>query len=150
MAAMARGHLAIMTKDEIWQLIYVDDFAWTVYGQNFVNIFMITLFFYTVMGLPFALHKCGGGQEYEWIGYWMDLRTFSTGISTRRKDWLQGWLAKVTSDNAVVVRNLVEVLGRMQFAPLAIPVLRPYLGPIYAWAAVMPKNSCSRLPLASG
>ena len=64
-----------------------------------------------------------------------------------RKDWLIDWLKSAIDDNAVLVRNVSEVLGRLCFAAQAVSMIRPFLGPCYAWVASIGLDTFMQLPV---
>ena len=45
---------------------------------------IVTLYDYTVMGVPFSLEETGGGLSLEWIGFRMDLEHFEVGLAGTR------------------------------------------------------------------
>ena len=53
---------------------------------------LVMMFFYVLVGMPFAWHKCGSGFAYEWVGYWQDYSNFSVGVSEARSKWLGTWI----------------------------------------------------------
>ena len=78
----------LLGKADLWQLIFVDDFSWHLYGPDFEYFMWFIIFFYSVLRVPFAWHKFQGGQEYEWVGLWINIKVRSTGLSQKRKSWL--------------------------------------------------------------
>ena len=148
LAVIARVLLCLLGKADIWQLIFVDDFSWHLYGPDFEYFMWFIILFYSVLRVPFAWHKFQGGQEYEWVGFWINIKVRSTGLSQKRKSWLIQWIDQTSQDKAVLVRNVSEVLGRLQFASLAIPILRPFLGFLYAWVASLPLSTTAPLPIS--
>eukprot|EP00973_Karenia_brevis_P089098 12355903-Karenia_brevis.AAC.1 len=86
-------------------------------------------------GTPPTWQKVAGGFEYEWIGYWQDLRRFQVGISSSRTAWLRRWSLQLLENPVSLVRSVVEGLGRLSYTMTAVPLLRPFLGPLFAWTA---------------
>ena len=91
------------------------------------------------LGIPFSWEKFGGGLQYEWIG-------FEAGLAEKRRIWLVKWLQEVLDKRVVLVRHFADVLGRIQYAALALQFLRPFLGPLYAWSCAVPGGACIPLP----
>ena len=73
----------------------------------------------------------------QWIGYDIDFKRFAVGISVSRAEWLRGWVGRVLEEGRVEVSDLVAVLGRFCFAMGPLVFLRPFLAPIFAWAAAV-------------
>eukprot|EP00973_Karenia_brevis_P055180 7672690-Karenia_brevis.AAC.1 len=46
----------------------------------------------------------------------------------------------------ILARRVVGALGRLGCAMNAVPSLRPFLGPFYAWTASLPGVASVRLP----
>ena len=88
-----------------------------------------------------------GGAEAEWIGYWLDMPRFEVGISELRAACCARWLGDKATEGRVALGELREGLGRLQFATGAVEYLRPFLGPLYAWAAAGPRFAKPRLPV---
>ena len=146
MAALGRAALYFVGEVEIWQLIYADDFSWTASGPHFFVHLISLLLFYTILGIPFAWGKAGGGLTYEWIGFRMDLTLFEVGLAESRRKWLTEWRQETLDKKAILVQHMADVLGRLQYIALVLDQLRPFLGPLYAWVAATPGGACLRLP----
>ena len=146
-AAISRVGLVIVGRHEFWQLIYADDYDWMISGPDMATNVLVVVFFYVLVGMPFAWHKCGGGFAYEWIGYWQDYTTFSVGVSEARSKWLCTWIKESLAQGSVLVRNMSEVLGRFGFAAGAIDHFRPFLGPFYAWVSSVPLGAVLEIPI---
>ena len=99
-----------------------------------------------VCGTPFALHKLVGRIQFEWIGYWLDVARFEVGITVLRAAWATGWLADKVRERRVRLGELREALGRLQFIAGPLELLRPFLGPLYAWSCAGPPHAQPVLP----
>ena len=146
-ACLARAGLTVTDFEELWQLLFADDVLWIAAGPNFVDLILSCLFTWTLFGTPFKWVKCRGGLQQDWLGYWLDLETFSLGISAKRADWLIKWINEVLTAGSVLVRTFVEALGRFGFAAGVLEWDRPFLGPLYSWAAALPMSTYLRLPV---
>ena len=69
------------------------------------------------------------------------------GLSEKRAAWVIKWLEETTSAESVLVRGLVEGLGRLGFAAGVLEYHRPFLAPIYAWTASVPPGAFLELPI---
>ena len=139
--------LSVLVVASIWQLVFADDVNWVVRGPDlFVDLLSVILW-QIMMGVPFAWHKFRGGSKLEWIGYYLDYSKFAIGISEGRSMWLVRWIKDVLAAGAVHVGELEEVLGRFAFASAALWQLRPWLGPMYAWVAAVPRSALLSLPI---
>ena len=59
-----------------------------------------------------------------------------------------GWIRKVKSDGFVNIADMGAVLGRLSFGLTVLPLLRPFLGPLYAWVAAVRHCHIKKLPKA--
>ena len=105
------------------------------------------LYLLVILCAPLSWKKVRGGVEAEWIGYMLDVARFELGISAKRAAWASRWLRDKSVEGTVRLGELREALGRLQFITGAIEFFRPFLGPLYAWAAAGPKFSRPRLPI---
>ena len=145
------GRLVLYTlmHHPFWQLIYADDTMWTASGPKAITHLVLALFIYTLMGFPWSWGKCRGGPTLEWVGYWMDYSKFAVGISESRARWLVDWADRVLAANTMYMPNLAAVLGRWVYACGALDAYRPFLGPLFAWAASAPETATLPIPAAA-
>ena len=104
------------------------------------------IFFLSVLGVPWRWDKRRGGTEVDWIGYWADLGHGRLGISVRRGQWLSQWMARQTSGGSTDMADFVTVLGRLCFAMGPLEYLRPFVAPLFAWAAAVGPRGRMQLP----
>jgi hypothetical protein len=145
-AAVGRIPHYILKDREFWQLIFADDFSWTAGGERFDETLLVVVFLMVCLGIPFTWDKFAGGLAYEWIGSALDLVRFEAGLAEKRRIWLVSWLDGVLQKKIILVRHFADVLGRLQYATLVLQYLRPFLGPLYAWASAVPAGACIPLP----
>ena len=77
----------------------------------------------------------------------MDMSRFEMGISESRAMWAVRWLTDKAAEKTVRLGELREGLGRLQFLAGPIEYVRPFLGPLYAWASIGPRFARPRLPV---
>ena len=69
------------------------------------------------------------------------METHSLGITEDRARWLVSWIDRALAAKAVLVRDLVSVIGRLSFTAGPLERLRPFLAPLYAWISVVPESA---------
>ena len=126
--------------------LYVDDFLFVLDSQAQIEAAGFLIFVFTALGIPFHWSKFRGGVEVEWIGYWMHLRDYKIGMSSRRAGWLSTWLRARVEDGVVDMGDFCSVLGRLCFSMGLLEFARPFLAPLYAWAAAVGHLGRRRLP----
>ena len=144
---MRLGHYMVGLEEAVWALLYSDDgklTGRTDYPERGLLLFLLTLI---VVDLPLAWKKLRGGLEAEWIGYWLDLGRFHIGVSASRAAWAVSWLTDKAAERSVPLGELREGLGRLQFLAGPVEYIRPFLGPLYAWASIGPRFARPRLPV---
>ena len=94
------------------------------------------------------LQKCGGpeyrcGLRHKRCGgLELMLRSRCIGISSRSAEW---WTEKIASSATVHMASFEEGLGRIMFVAGALEHERPFLGPLYKFIAMHPKNAVRRI-----
>ena len=144
---IARLTLYLMLDQPVWQLVFADDLEWVVQGPHMFDNLVLMILFQVMMGVPYAWQKFAGGTELEWVGYYLDYKAFTIGISEARAKWLADWLRDTHAAGGVRVQEFEEVLGRLGFAANALWHIRPWLGPMYAWASATPSGCFLALPI---
>ena len=146
MAGLGRSAFYVLGRAALMQLIYVDDLVWLVGEKGGLEKLIAVVFYYAVLGLPFAWHKFKGGHSCEWVGFKVVLAERALGLTQGRADWKASWLEKTCAGDCVRLADLRAVLGRLAFAFTALPQLRPFLGPLYAWSAAVGPAEARTLP----
>ena len=132
---------------ELFSALFADDLRLVSRGEHWVRVLLMCLVALQAVGARLKWKKLGGGQAYEWIGYWEDLGRFLLGISVKRRDWLLKWLEDTLERGHILVEELREVAGRFGFAFNVLEYERPFLSPVYAWVAAVPPASYLELPV---
>ena len=135
-------------KDATTLLTYVDDLLWVTESSQGLPRILASIFLLELLGVPFAWHKFRGGAEHGWIGFSISAHQRLLGISKSRADWIICWIRKVRADGFVNVADMGAVVGRLSFGLTVLPLLRPFLGPLYAWVAAVRHCHVLRVPKA--
>ena len=139
-------HYILGHEDAIWALIYSDDGNIMAGDEWRERSLLLHLFVLVVLGVPLAWHKVRGGVEEEWIGYWLDLGKFELGVSAKRAACAIQRLEEKAREGRVQLGELLQGIGRLGFITSAVEHLRPFLGPLYAWASAGPRYARPALP----
>ncbi len=131
---------------ELWLLMMADDVKAesTSLSPRLWVLWAIVML--RILGVPLSWHKVQGGREISWIGYAVDLRTLSLGISASRAGWVCEWMNRVARDGVVDVSELRSVVGRLAFVAGALEYEKPFLSPIYTFLSLHPRGGTRPLP----
>lgn len=127
-------------------LLFADDGWLTSYGGFFWRKILFWFFCLDLVEIPITWKKVRGGTDVHWIGYQLDVCGFRKGISDKKVKWMKDWLAKHLSAGGIVGRDLKSALGRFSFVAGALPHVRPFLGPLFAWSAVLAGGTFAKFP----
>ena len=130
----------------LWLLLFADDWLILSGGRHFKQGLLYPIFFLQVLGVPLSWRKVQGGFTTTWIGYEIDLRGWSLGISERRSAWLLKWFDETLVAGTVRISELGQVVGRMAFVYGALTWDRPFLAPLYTLIALHPPAHTVPLP----
>ena len=83
----------------------------------------------------------------QWVGYELVLDEASLPLSASRAQWLEGWYSRLLRDRSVQLQEFQEGLGRAAVVCSALDYDRPFLAPLYAFAARHAPGSVKPLPL---
>ena len=117
-----------------WILIFADDGKVLMPVDRFKSIAPVLLAFYACIGFSIKWQKIRGGIEFQWVGYWSDLKHHRVGISEKRRQWVIEWIRRVCAGEDVET-DFDSGLGRLSFVCGAILFDRPFLAPLYSWSA---------------
>ena len=73
---------------------------------------------------------------------------FLKWLSESKVKWILGWIARKRLDGGATGRELKSALGRLSFVAGALQHIRPFLGPLFAWAAALALGTFSKFPEA--
>ena len=140
MSGVGRAAYYLLGQSELFILVYVDDLFWITRDKVGIEKIILTIYFMTIVGLPFAWKKFQGGVDLAWVGFELCLKGSKLGLSLARSQWLVKWLGDTADLGRVRIADMSAVLGRLSFGLTALGHLRPFLGPVYAWTAAMTRK----------
>ena len=132
----------------VYHMLYSDDGWLNATGEYFWRKILFWIFALQVFEFPLSWKKVRGGREVQWIGYQLNVKDFSRGISEKKVRWFSEWLGKHSHAGGVLGHDLKAALGRLTFVGSALQHVRPFLGPLFAWSAVLSPGHFAQFPLA--
>ena len=130
-----------------WILLYADDGKITAEAKEFLTSIPLALLTLLIFNFPAKWAKCHGGTEYQWVGYWEDVKNFSLGISASRRNWVIKWITEILEKGGISVAEFRSGLGRLSFVCGAITYDRPFLGPLYTWVSACSSGTFREIPV---
>lgn len=76
------------------------------------------------------------------------VQTFRKGIAEKKVRWVEDWVRRHLSSGGATGREVKAALGRLTFVAGALQMLRPFLGPLFSWAAVLRGGAFAKFPEA--
>ena len=135
-AAIVRlSHYMSDVASALYHLLYSDDGLLLATGKDFWRRQMFWLYVFELLEVPLSWKKVAGGASLSWIGYQVDVVSYQSGIGPTKVGWLVRWIDDHLREGRVQVRHMRAALGRFSFIAGALPHVRPFLGPIFAWCA---------------
>ena len=128
--------------------MYVDDGWATALGPDFALSLLAVVLFFLALRVPLSAHKTRGGTGVDWVGYKVDVKGCTLGVTESRRKALIGWCQEISGGRVVLIRDLRTHLGRLIFVAGPLPHVRPFLGPAFAWVAACQGGSAMVAPLA--
>ena len=127
-------------------LLYADDYLMLAGTGQDLKLCGSFLLLWAALGISMKWSKARGGSEFNWIGFWADVWTFRLGISVQRAAWLQEWMRRQVREGTTDLADFGAVLGRLCFVMGPLEILRPFVAPLFAWAAKMGRKGRAQLP----
>ena len=75
-----------------------------------------------------------------------ELSSRGLGISARRAEWFVRWTQKIADSDAVNMASFEEGQGRIMFVAGALEHERSFLGSLYRFISIHPRDSVRRIP----
>ena len=122
----------------ILHLLFADDGWIAAVGAFYWRKVLFWLFLLDLLEVPLSWKKVRGGTVVHWIGYQLDVGCFMKGISERK--------VRYRESGVITGRDLRSALGRFSFVAGSLPHVRPFLGPLFAWCAVLKQGTCAKFP----
>ena len=139
--------MRVLGQEKLFQTVYVDDLHSAFFGnRKFLNVWILVAL-YEALGTPFSYRKFSGGIVAQFVGYNIDYRLVSLGVTERRGAWLLEFLANLRNDRYTVhMRRFAEFLGRLGFVSRVLCWMKPHLAPLYTWSAALDKGTVATMP----
>lgn len=129
-------------------LLFADNGWLTAAGSFYWRKLLFWLFCLELLQIPISWQKVREGPRVQWVGYQLDAGCFTKGISSKKVNWMMEWMDKHGSAGGITGRDLTSALGRFGFVAGALQHVRPFLGPFFAWSAVLAPGTFASFPAA--
>ena len=129
-----------------WHQLAAGDFHLAA-GTGHYRAALITFFVLcATAGIPLSWGKTSGGGVVTWVGFELRHRSCRLGTHERRAQWIVNWTKKIAASTSVNVSIFEEVLGRVIHVAGALEYECPFLGPLYRFMSLHPRNSVRLVP----
>ena len=140
------GTISCWRSTTTWHMLVADDFMLECGGPRYRMGLVIFFVLCATCGVPLSWGKTAGGDKLIWVGFEILLRSYSLGLSQRRAEWFVKWTTQVSTTSTVHMASFEEGLGRIMFVVGALEHERPFLGPLYRFLTIHPRDSVRRVP----
>ena len=127
--------------------MYVDDGWATALGPDFALQLLAMVLLFKILRIPLAARKTRGGTEVDWVGYRINVKEGTLGVTEQRRLAPIGWCQEISAGQVIVVRDLRSYLGRLVFVAGPLQHVRPFLGPAFAWVTAVPSGAAVVAPM---
>ena len=121
----------------VWGLIYADDANWRLVASRWIQEGARILLATTCCEAPISFVKLVCATRAVWIGYDLDGKRFLTGVPVKRVRKIADLTLQVISADTrlekILGTDVERLVGMLNHALAAIPLLRCLLGPLYTW-----------------
>ena len=131
---------------QTWHMVVADDYHLEAGGESYRFALLSFFVLCSVTGVPLSWHKTSGGDTIVWVDFELLHRTHHLGISERRAVWFTKWARETASSSFVHMARFEEGLGRIMYFVEALELERPFLGPLYKFMTIHPRNAVRRVP----
>ena len=133
MAALLLRVLYAIFPEIAWQFVYVDDFAWVLRGPGSTHLAVAVLVTLLAIGLPLSWKKTELNHTLRWLGFIVDVRSLELSLPQEKWVVLQAQLRRIQNGDLHDNLEVNKLVGRLQWATAAYPLVRPWLQPFWAW-----------------
>ena len=127
-------------------LLFADDLFMVAGRASEIVDFGALILVWMALGVPWKWKKFRGGHQASWIGYWMCFESYELGISAPRAAWLCSWIRRALKEGEVQMADFRAVLGRISFTLGVLDYLKPFVSPLFSWAAAVDHLGKVRIP----
>ena len=127
-------------------MLVADDFHLDASGPEYRAALLLFFVLCDTCRVPLSWAKTSGGDTVAWVGFELLHSSSCLGISQRRADWFVKWSLEIASSTYVNMSRFEEGLGRIMFVARALEYEKPFMGPLYRFLSLHPRESVRRVP----
>ena len=148
MAALILRLLYYTFPTIIWAFVYVDDFLFILPKQGAAALAVQILLFLHAIGLPISWKKVAMGDPNTWLGYLLTTAPLRACLTPDKQTTIIATLAALRGSAHLTLTEVQQAAGRLNWATMIYPAMRPFLQPIYAWLhALIQRQGRQRTPV---
>ena len=137
MAALILRILYATFPDIHWAFVFVDDFALLVPKHLAQTLCFVITCFLEALGLPISWKKTAVGSPNSWLGYLISCETITATLMPDKQLVITQTLQRLASSRHLAVDEVHKMAGRLNWATMIYPLMRPFLHPIFAWLTAL-------------
>ena len=129
-----------------WHMVVADDYHLESGGQEYRTALVAFFVLCSTVGVPLSWAKTAGGDTVSWVGFELLHQSRHLEISQRRAEWFVKWAREIAAAETVHMTWFEDGLGRVMHVVGALELERPFLGPLYRYMSLHPRNSVQKVP----
>jgi hypothetical protein len=133
MAALLLRLLYYTCPELIWGFVYVDDYLFLFRRKHYATWGMLVLLLLLAVGCPLSWKKTLIGHSNTWLGFQVNAHSAWAILTPRKHKMLLVILEHIIQGHAMTSLEILQALGRFQWATAAFPLMKPFLQPMYSW-----------------
>ena len=140
MAALLTRLLYYTFPQILWVFVYVDDFLFLLPEQDAQALTAAIVNFLHALGVPISWKKSTEGHINHWLGYQLNCQTLTATLTPDKHLTIISLLHNIELSKPRTFKDLESELGKLNWALMICPPLRPLMTPLYAWLMAMRKQ----------
>ena len=124
----------------LWAFVFVDDFIFILSADKAETIALQTILFLQALGLPISWKKVATGSPNTWLGYLITTSPIRACLTPDKQTTIVQMLTLLMSDQHMTLKSAQQAAGRLNWATMIYPLMRPFLQPIYTWVTALNKR----------
>ena len=128
----------------LWGFVYVDDFLFLIPHEHAHTTTTVILLLFNALGIPISWKKSTLGHINQWLGYQLNSYTLTCRVTPDKHVIITQILETYRLETPRNHKELESEVGKLNWALMICPPLRPMLTPLYKWLQSLKKAETNK------